>query len=199
MRFYAERPGRLALQVLADLLVVAWVVLVVDIALAAQELLLRLQRPAWALVDGGDAIAETFDGAARTAGRVPFVGDELAAALGTGTAGGERLAAAGREQVETVATVALGTAVGIVVLGALPVVLVWAALRVGYARAASSAVAARGRDADLLALRALARRPTRRLLGVAAAPAAAWRHGDREAVARLAALELASLGLRPPR
>jgi hypothetical protein len=198
MRFYAERPGRLALQVLADLLVVGWVVLVVDIALAAREVLLRLQGPAEALVDAGGAIRATFDGAARTAGELPLIGDALATALGGGTAAGERLAAAGQQQIDAVAAVALGNAVGIVVLGAVPVVLVWAALRVRYARTAGSAVAARDRDIDLLALRALARRPTRRLLDVAAFPAAAWRSGDREAVARLAALELGSLGLRNP-
>ena len=86
MRFYAERPGRLALQVLADLLVVGWVVLVVDIALAAREVLLRLQGPAEALVDAGGAIRATFDGAARTAGELPLIGHALATALGGGTA-----------------------------------------------------------------------------------------------------------------
>jgi hypothetical protein len=199
MRFYAERPGRVALQVLADLLVIGWVVLVVDIALAAQEVLLRLQGPGEALVDAGGAIRGSFDGAARTAREVPFIGDALATALGGGVAAGDRLAAAGQQQVDTVAAVALGNAVGIVVLGAVPVVLVWAVLRVNYARAAGGAIAARGRDADLLALRALSRRPVRRLLRVGPDPAGAWRAGNREAVARLAALELASLGLRVPR
>jgi hypothetical protein len=199
MRIYAERPGRIALQVLADLLVIGWVVLVVDIALAAQDVILRLQGPAGALVDAGNAIRATFDGAARTAAELPLIGDALATALSGGTAAGERLAVAGQQQVDAVATVALGNAVGIVVLGALPVVIVWATLRLRYARAAGLAVAARGRDVDLLALRALARRPTRRLLDVAAFPTAAWRSGDREAVGRLAALELSSLGLRVPR
>jgi hypothetical protein len=198
MRFYAERPGRVALQVLADLLVIGWVVLVVDIALAAQELLLRLQGPGEALVEAGDAIRGSFDGAARTAREVPLIGDALATALSGGTAAGERLAAAGQQQVDAVASIALGNAIGIVVLGALPVVLVWATLRVRYALAAGGAVAVRGRDVDLLALQALSRRSVRRLLRVGPDPAGAWRRDDRAAVARLAALELASLGLRAP-
>ena len=49
---------------------------------------------------------------------------------------------------------------------------------------------------DLLALRALTRRSTATLLGVAPDPAAAWRHGDAAVVAALAAVELAALGLR---
>ena len=93
----------------------------------------------------------------------------------------------------------MGTAVGIVVLGALPVLVLWLPLRLRYARLARSAVAVRSVDTDLLALRAIARRPVRRLLAVTPDPAAAWRRDDRDVVHALAALELRSLGLRPPR
>jgi hypothetical protein len=199
MRFYAERPLRLLRQVLADVLVVAWVVLVVTVARAAYDLVQQLRSPALTLVTAGEAIRSTFAGAADTAGRVPVVGDDLARSLGTGAGAGASLAAAGREQVQTVTDAALGTAVGIVVLAALPVVLVWLTVRVRYARAARSAVVARRVDSDLLALRALAHMPVRRLLAVSDDPAAAWRRDDRDAVHRLAELELRSLGLRSPR
>lgn len=199
MRFYAERPGRLLRQLFADVVVVAWVVLVVIIARAAYDLVQQLQGPARTLADAGAAIGSAFSGAARTAGDVPFVGGDLARALGTGTAAGDSLAAAGREQVETVANVALGLAVGIVVLAAVPVVLLWLTLRVRYARAARSAITVRTADTDLLALRALAHMPVRRLLAVSDDPAAAWRRDDREVVRGLADLELRSLGLRPAR
>lgn len=199
MRFYAERPVRLFRQLLADVFVVAWVVVVVILARAAYDLIQQLQGPARTLADAGDAIGRAFAGAARTAGNVPFVGGDLARALGTGTGAGDSLAAAGRDQVQTVTNVALGTAVGIVVLAALPVVLVWLTLRVRYARAARSAVTVRTTDTDLLALRALAHMPVRTLLEVSDDPAAAWRRDDRDVVRELAALELRSLGLRPPR
>ncbi|MDT7708583.1 MAG: hypothetical protein QOG20_4190 [Pseudonocardiales bacterium] len=199
MRFYAERPLRLLRQVLADVLVVAWVVLVVTVARAAYDLVQQLRSPALTLVTAGEAIRSTFAGAADTAGRVPVVGDDLARSLGTGAGAGASLAAAGREQVQTVTDAALGTAVGIVVLAALPVVLVWLTVRVRYARAARSAVVARRVDSDLLALRALAHMPVRRLLAVSDDPAAAWRRDDRDVVHRLAELELRSLGLRSPR
>ena len=100
---------------------------------------------------------------------------------------------------EAIATFALGTGIAIVVLGALPVLLMWLPLRLRYARLARSAVTARAVDTDLLALRAIARRPVRKLLRVSPDPAAAWRRDDRDVVRDLAALELRSLGLRAPR
>lgn len=198
MRLYAERPVRMASQLLIDVLVLGWVVLVVGVALAAKELIDRLQGPGLALTDAGDAVRTAFADAARTAGGVPFVGDDLARSLGGGTGAGESLATAGREQVAAVAAVATGTAIGIVVVGALPVVLLWSTLRVRWIRSARSARAARELDTDLLALRALTRVPVRRLLAVSPDPAAAWRRDDRGTVHRLAALELADLGLRAP-
>ena len=196
MRFYAERPLRLFRQLFADVFVIAWVVLVVTVARAAYDLIQRLQAPARALVDAGDAIRSAFEGAAGTAGSVPIVGDDLARALGTGTGAGTSLADAGREQVQTVADVAMGVAVGIVLLAAVPVVLLWLTVRVRYARAARSAITVRSVDDDLLALRAMAHMPVSRLLTVSDDPAAAWRRDDREVVRGLAELELRSLGLR---
>ncbi len=198
MRPYAERPVRALAQFVADLLVIGWVLLVVQVALAARALIDTLQGPGRTLIDAGGGIRGVFDDAARTASGVPFVGEDLARALGAGTTAGDSLAAAGREQVETVATAAVGAAWGIVLLGAVPVVLVWLVLRVRWMRAAASARAARAVDTDLLALRAITRRPVRRLLAVSPDPAAAWRRDDREVVARLAGLELRALGLRPP-
>ena len=199
MRIYAERPARAALQLLADLLAVGWIALCVYVARTAQDLLLRLQEPARTLAGAGESIRTAFDDAARTTSGVPFVGDDLARALGTGTGAGDSLAAAGNQQVEAIATFAFGTAVAAVVLGAMPVLMVWLPLRVRYARLARSAVTARAVDTDLLALRAITRRPVRRLLRVAPDPAGSWRRDDRDVVRELAALELRSLGLRAPR
>ncbi|WP_232661657.1 hypothetical protein [Pseudonocardia sp. TRM90224] len=199
MRFYAERPLRLLRQLIADAVVIAWMYLCVQVAFTAQEVILRLQAPAQALADAGGSIRGAFDDAARTASGVPFVGEDLARALGTGTNAGDSLASAGREQVETIAAVALGTTIGIIVLGALPVLLVWLPLRMRYARAARSAAAVRGVDTDLLALRAMTRLPVRKLLAVSSDPAAAWRRDERAVVHKLAELELKSLGMRAPR
>jgi hypothetical protein len=199
MRFYAERPARAARQLLADVLVIAWVWLVVTIAKAGRSLIDQLQGPAGALTSAGQSVRDTFAGAAKTASQIPLVGEDLAKALGLGTGAGESLAAAGQRQEQIIDTVGLWAAIAIVAFAAVPVVLLWLYVRLSYARAAGSAVVARARDVDLLALRALTHQPTRQLLRVSGDPAGAWRRDDPGVVDDLAALELRALGLRPPR
>jgi hypothetical protein len=199
MRIYAERPGRAGLQLLADLLAAGWIWLTIGTARAVHDFVLGMQQPARTLAGAGESIRGAFDNAARTASNVPFVGDDLARALGAGTGAGDSLVNAGREQMEAIARVAYGTTVATVLLGAMPLLLMWLPLRVRYARLARSAVTARAVDSDLLALRAMTRRPVRSLLRIAPDPAASWRRDDRAVVHRLAALELRSLGLRAPR
>jgi hypothetical protein len=220
MRIYAERPGRVVLQLLADVGVVVWVVLVVHLARSAQAAVLALQSPAQRLEGGGGSIRDAFDRAAHTASGVPFVGDDLARALGSGTDAGSSLAASGRELGTSVASAGLALAAAIAAVGVVPVVLVWLALRIRWVRAARSALVARTAAPDLLALHALTRRPTAALFRATGGtdpagrsspardpglvppfpdPAAAWRRGDPAVVAALAAVELAALGLNGPR
>jgi hypothetical protein len=198
MRFYAERPLRLARQLLADALVVGWVALCVAVARASREVVLNLQAPGQGMVRAGDQMQQAFDDAAATASRVPLIGDDLARALEAGSQAGASLTASGQEQVATIQAMADGTAVSVVLVGALPVVLVWLLVRIRYARVARSAVIIRQHNSDLLALRALTHLPARQLLGTAPDPVTAWRIGDRDAVHRLADLELRSLGLWSP-
>ena len=54
MRFYAERPGRLARQILSDVLVLAWVALCVQVARASYNVVLQLQDPGLGLVRAGN-------------------------------------------------------------------------------------------------------------------------------------------------
>jgi hypothetical protein len=196
MRIYAERPGRALLQLLADAAVVVWAYVVVQVAQAARDVVLQLQGPADRLTGAGNAIRGAFDNAADTASGVPFVGDDLARALGTGSTAGDSLSSSGRELAATVATAGTAVTTAILLLGLIPVVVVWLTLRVRWVRAAASARTARAADPDLLALQALTRRPTRRLLAVTPEPGAAWRNGDPATVAALAAVELEALGLR---
>lgn len=198
MRFYAERPGRAARQLLADLLVLAWVGLVLVAARAARDFVERLEQPGRNLAAAGESVRSTFDGAAQTAAGIPLVGPDLARSLGVGTGAGASLTAAGQQQIAAIATLSLGVGIAIIAFAAVPVVLVWLTLRVRYARAAGSAANARAFDIDLLALRALAHQPTRRLLRVAAEPASSWRRDDRAVVHDLALMELRALGLRAP-
>lgn len=196
MRVYAEQPGRFGVQVVADLLAVGWTAAWIWLAATAHDLLLTLQSPGRTLVQAGDSVSGAFDGAARGAGNVPFVGEQLAGAFAPGTDAGRSLAAAGQQLIDTVANVATGAAILVGLIGVLPVLSIWLPLRVRYARTATAAAAARARGLDQLALRALV---LRRIPGDGVDPAAAWREGDPDAVAELASIELRAAGLRGPR
>ena len=138
MRFYAERPVRVMLQLLADALAVGWVVLCVVVGRAAREVVLALQGPSQTLADAGDTIRGPSTTRRGPRSRCPSWGTSSRADSAPAP-DGRRARAAGSEQMETIATVALGAEIGIIVLGALPVLLLWLPLRVRYARAARSA------------------------------------------------------------
>lgn len=196
MRFYAERPIRLAAQVLFDALAIAWVAGFCWLAGLAKSAVLELQAPGHRMIEAGGELRSTFADAAGTASGVPFVGDDLAGALGRGGSAGDVLVDAGVRLLEAVGLAATGVAVVIVAFSLIPVLAVWLPRRIRYARAAGQAVAMRARGVDLLALRALTELPHRRLKRIGTEPAAAWRAGDAEVIAQLAGMRLASLGLR---
>lgn len=196
MRWYAERPARLARQLVADGVVVLWAVLAVLAGTAVRDGLTALRDPGDALVNAGGQVSQAFAGVSGAVAGLPFVGADLARALDPAAGAGTRLAAAGQDFGDTVTSVAAWSSFVVPLLLLVPVLLVWLPLRLRYARRAGAAVAARGTAPDLLAVRALTRVPVRRLSGVAPDPAAAWRTGDPDVVARLAALELGDLGLR---
>jgi hypothetical protein len=197
---YAERPRRRMLQVLADLAVAVWVVLVVTAAIALHDVVLALQTAGRGLTDAGDRVRGVFDGAARAAGDVPFVGDRLSGAFTPGTDAGTAISDAGRAQVEAVAAVATGLAWLVVVVAAFPVLATWLALRIRWILRARHALAARELDVDLLALRALVRGAPGRVRRAAPGgdAAGAWRRGDAAVLLRLADVELGRMGLRGP-
>ncbi|WP_433801693.1 hypothetical protein [Actinomycetospora sp. CA-084318] len=197
--FYAERFRRRVLQVLADLAVLVWAVLVVSAAVALHDLVLTLQAPGRGLSEAGERVRGAFGGAAEAAGGVPFVGDRLAGAFTPGTDAGTSLVDAGQAQIEAVAAIATGLAWLVVVVAAVPVVLVWLWLRLRWILRARHAVAARDQDVDLLALRALTRGSpgrVRRAAGPSGDAAGAWRRGELPVLIRLADVELARMGLR---
>ncbi|RRO18016.1 hypothetical protein EIL87_07040 [Saccharopolyspora rhizosphaerae] len=196
MRFYAERPGRMAVQLLSDLAAITWLAAFAWLAGQARSAVLELGAPGHRMVEAGGGLRSTFADAASTASGVPFVGDDLAGALQRGGSSGDVLVDAGARVLEAVDLAATSAAVVIVALALVPVLAVWLPRRIRYARAAGQAVAMRAQGPDLLALRALAELPPRRLARIGTEPAAAWRAGDAEVIAQLAELRLASLGLR---
>lgn len=200
---YAERPRRRARQFVADVAVLIWVAVAVSLAVLLHDTVLTLQGPGQQIGAAGGQVRDTFAGAADTASGVPFVGDDLARVLSGGARAGDEIVAAGDQQVAAVEALAAGVSWTVALLAIVPVVAAWLWFRVRWMIAARAVLALRdglrGRigDTDLLALRALVHATPRRLARVPDA-AAGWRHGDPRVLSRLAELELARLGLRPP-
>jgi len=198
VRIYADRPRVALRQLLADLLVVAWVYVAVRGALWLHDLVAQLAVPGRKLEEAGGGLAGNFAEVGGKVGRVPLVGDELTSPFERAAQAAQSVADAGADQQALVGRLALALTVavlifplGIVLFGWLPLRLRWIR-RAGAARALRAAPAGR----DLLALRALTNQPLRRLTRIDADVAQAWRRGDPATVEALAALELRALGLR---
>ena len=77
MRIYADRPRVALRQLLADLLVVAWIYLAVRGALWLHDLVEQLAVPGRKLEEAGGGLAGNLAEVGGKVGRVPLVGDEL--------------------------------------------------------------------------------------------------------------------------
>ncbi|RSM44677.1 hypothetical protein DMA12_16060 [Amycolatopsis balhimycina DSM 5908] len=197
MQLYAERPIRRTAQLVSDLLALLLVVLAVWLGTSVYDQVMKLRAPGDGLVDAGTGLRGTFDSAANTAGGIPFVGNALAKALHGGSAVGNKFADAGHWQIEAVENLAWWMAAIIIALPVLTLVVTWLPLRWHFTRRATAAAHLRtlgDEGLDLLALRALATQPLRRLASVDAA-ATGWRERDRDVIEKLAGHELSRHGL----
>ncbi len=198
MKLYADLPGRRARQLLTDLLVVVWVYAWVRLGLWLHDLVEKLAAPGRKVESAGNGLADNLASAGGKIDNVPGVGGSLATPFNKAADAARSLASAGHEQQQIVGDLALALSLALVAIPLGLVLFVWLPLRVRWIRRASAAAGLRGGTAgrDLLALRALATQPLRRLAGLDPQIAAAWRRGDPDAVDSLAALQLRSLGLR---
>ena len=199
MKLYADTAGRRGWQLVTDLFVVAWLAFWIWLATKIFGLVLKLGVPGQKLAGAGDGMADGLGEAGQKVHRVPVAGDSLAGPFTKAAAAARSLADAGRDEQHAIRQLAW---VLVLLLLAIPVAIVllgWLPRRIRWIRRASAAAGWRGDGGagrDLLALRALATQPLRRLSKVDDDPVAAWRQGDPEVVAALAGLELRRLGLR---
>ncbi|GAA1897036.1 hypothetical protein [Lapillicoccus jejuensis] len=198
MRLYADLPARRTRQVVADVLVLAWVVAFALAGRAVHDTVLRLQGPADRLTSAGSSFGSSMQGAAEQLGRLPGVGDALRRPFDSAAGSGAELTRAGQDLADAAGHLALVLGLVVALVPVSIVVLPWLLLRLRWVHRAAAVGRVAAGDLDLVALRALAHQPVRRLAALGPAPARAWREGDPVAVRRLAELELTSLGLRPP-
>jgi hypothetical protein len=198
IRLYADRPLPAARQLLTDLFVVAWVIFWVWAAMRLYDLVEKLAVPGQKMEGAGTGIADNLSEAGSKVDRVPAVGDALAKPFEKAADAARALAEAGRDQQETVRDIALALSLAMLAVPLALVLFGWLPLRIRWMRRAGTAAALRGVPAgrDLLAMRALATQPLRRLAVLGPDPVNAWRRGDESTVDALAALELRRLGMR---
>jgi hypothetical protein len=197
VRIYADRPGTGLRQVTTDLLVVVWVAFWIWLATKIYDTVEKLAVPGQKIEGAGESMAGGLSDASDKVSSIPAVGDELASPLDRAAGAAEALADAGRDQQAAVQNLAVLFVVLLLIVPLSLVLFVWLPLRIRWIRRASLASAIRGvrSGRDLLALRALAHQPLRRLVKVHPEPANAWRDGDESVIGALAAMELRSLGL----
>ncbi|HEY2675132.1 MAG TPA: hypothetical protein VGJ07_32790 [Rugosimonospora sp.] len=200
MKIYADVLTTRIRQLFTDLLIVAWLWFWIWLAVRLYHLVLKLAVPGQKLSGAGDGMAGGLSDAGSTVDKVPGIGGHLSAPFDKAAAGARALADAGREQVALVHDLAWVLSLALLVGPLIVVLAIWLPLRLRWIRRASAATGLRSDPAgrDLLALRALANQPVRRLAKVNADPVAGWRRGDPDTVDALAALELRRLGVRMP-
>ncbi len=201
MKVYAERPWRLTRQIIADIAMAGWCLLWIWAGVTLYGFVSRLAAPGAKLESSGAKLAGDLATAQDKAGSVPLVGDALASPFGAAAEAAQGIAEAGRSQQETVGDLATVLAWSTAVMPLLLALALWVPFRFQWMRAATAAVKVRKRPggAELLALRALAKAPLRRLADLDDDVVSGWRNGDQNCVDALARLELRSLGLSAKR
>jgi hypothetical protein len=198
---YATTPSRLLMQLLSDLLVVVWSVIWVLVGMAVHAAVATIAEVGRQVESGANGIAHNLDSAGNGAHHVPLVGDALSKPLTAASEAALDLAGAGHNLDTTASWLAWVLALAVAAPPILAIAMPWLFLRVRFLRRKLTvlSLAATPAGEQLLALRALANRPLRKLASVSFDPVGAWRREDVIAIRGLAALELRSAGIRTPR
>ena len=199
MKLYADLPARRARQVLGDVVVIGWIVMWIVLGYAVHDAAVQLADPGHRVTSASVDLADRLHDSGQVVGDVPLVGDAAAEPFDQAGAAAEALADAGRAQVRAAERLALWLGWSVALIPILGALLLYLPPRARFVRraAAGRALVDSAADLDLFALRALTHQPLSRLAAISDDPAAAWRQKDTATIGRLAALELAAVGLRP--
>jgi hypothetical protein len=197
---YATTPRRFLLQFLSDILVAVWIFLWVLVGLAVHAAVATIGEVGRQVESGANGIADNLDSAGNSADKIPLIGDDLRKPLTAASEAALDLAGAGHNLDTTASWLAWVLALAVASPPILAIAMPWLFLRVRFFRRKWTAMslAATPAGEQLLALRALANRPLRKLASVSLDPVGAWRREDVIAIRGLAALELRSAGIRSP-
>jgi hypothetical protein len=194
---YATTPGRLLAQLFSDVVVVIWTFIWVLVGVAVHSAVSTIAEVGRQVKGGADGVADSLESAGHSADHIPLVGDAVSKPLTAASKAALDIAGAGHNLDTTASWLAVVLALAVAAPPALGVVMPWLVLRIRFFRRkwTVSTLATTPAGEQLLALRALANRPLRRLAAVSSDPVGAWRVGDPGAIRGLAALELRSAGI----
>lgn len=194
---YATTPARLTAQLVSDIAVAAWITVWVLVGLAVHHAITTFAKVGTQVETGAAGISENLNSAGDSADRLPLVGDAVAKPLRAASEAALDLAGAGQSLNSTATWLAVLLAIAVAAPPVLAVGMPWLFLRIRFFRRKWTVIALAQTAAgeQLLALRALANRPLRKLTEVSDDPVGAWRREDPAAVRGLAGLELRSAGV----
>ena len=199
MKLYADRPVRVLRQLFGDLLVVIAVYWAVRLGQGTHAKVGALAAPG----REAEQSARALDGKLRdTAGNLrdtPLVGDTIASPFRDLAATSRDLAASAQDYQDSVERLAIMAGIMVAAVPIIVLLVLWLPHRLAWVVEASAASRLLRRSpaaAELLAVRALARQPLRRLARLEPHVVADWKVGDLAATEELAQLELDELGLR---
>ena len=200
LRPYSRNPPRLVLQIVVDVLVLAWIFLWYRIGVAVHDAVTSAASVGYQIQTSAGGVAGSLDQAGQSIGNAPFIGGSVSGPLRAAAQQIAGVAGSGRNLGDRL-TGASGPAGWLVALAASLIVLAfWLPARWRFARRAGAAadLAQAPAGLELLALRALVHRPLQELEAVTPDPLGAIRSGHPEAVRALAGLELVAAGVRRP-
>ena len=198
MTLYSNTPARRTVQILTDLLLLVWTIVLCWLAWMIGARMRQLGEAGRQLRDGGSTFDEQMRSLAQKAGDIPLVGSSLQEPFQSAAGAGVSVRDAGETFATTIDRLGWLLAATIALSAVFVAVMLWLGLRLPWVRRASVArrrLQMPGGDA-LLAWDALQNSKPASLLAVNPDPVVAWRLGDPVAVRGLADLRLAQLGLR---
>src|SRR3954453_3850331 len=200
LRPYSVNPPRLALQVVVDVLVLAWIYLWYRIGAAVHDAVASSASVGYGIQNSAGGVAGSLNEAGRNMGNAPIIGSSLSGPLLSAAKQIGGVADNGRDLGDRLLNAATPAGWIVALAPILVVVAFWLPARWRFARRAGSAaeLAQSPAGEELLALRALVSRPLHELQRVAPDPLIAFRSGDPDAVRALARLELVDAGVRNP-
>ncbi len=199
MKMYAETPARRTRQLVADLLVVGWVVLWIWAGQAVHAATQEVARPAERTQSAASGLADNLRGTGDSLGDIPLIGDSASAPLDDAAGNADDLAESSGNGVDAINALALQLGLAVALTPILVALGFYLPPRIDFVRDATAGqrFIDSGHDLDLFALRALAHQPLHRLAHISPDPAGAWRARDPRIVQQLAALEMRDVGLSP--